>query len=453
MLARNSSLIRLLLTAAIVASGVGCTTKDAKSPSPQLATPVSPSGYAISLTTNRNTLTTGSDKPALITVAAFKYPEWTPVPDQTQVTLTTNLGGFDSIGGATSLTLVMLGGQATANLFAGDVAGTARVQASVLGTIDLVNITIKDSGPVVVPPAAATMTLQATPTFVTGDDSATDSLALSALVIGTDGKPFSGAGVSFSSPVGTLATAGVVKTNSSGIAGNTLDVTDADIAATSGSSFTVTAQMVVEGGGVRTATFSVSIVRAPTANSISLILQPDATMDDDGTAQAATLHATVTDNTSQPLVGATVTFSTGLGALTSTTGLTDANGVAEVTLNVTAAQLANFCAATFTVTASVPGHSANATVTISRAPLNASFTYVGNSSTNVDFTDTSSGTPDTWGWDFNNDGTVDLTTQNPTGVDLTGYGFSAGDTKTVRFVVHRGSCSSSTALQSVTNPL
>jgi PKD repeat protein len=49
-------------------------------------------------------------------------------------------------------------------------------------------------------------------------------------------------------------------------------------------------------------------------------------------------------------------------------------------------------------------------------PVDAQFTAnktTGVSPLVVSFTDQSTGTPTTWAWDFNNDGTVDATSQNP----------------------------------------
>ncbi|HEX2934968.1 MAG TPA: PKD domain-containing protein [Bacteroidales bacterium] len=72
------------------------------------------------------------------------------------------------------------------------------------------------------------------------------------------------------------------------------------------------------------------------------------------------------------------------------------------------------------ITVSAPVEAAfSANVTSGLAPLQ------------VNFTDQSTGTPTTWAWDFNNDGTVDATTQNPS------YTYSAAGTYTVKLVASK----------------
>ena len=48
------------------------------------------------------------------------------------------------------------------------------------------------------------------------------------------------------------------------------------------------------------------------------------------------------------------------------------------------------------------------------------------------FTDSSTNSPTTWAWDFNNDGTTDATTQNPT------YTYAAAGTYTVKLTASNG---------------
>ncbi len=57
----------------------------------------------------------------------------------------------------------------------------------------------------------------------------------------------------------------------------------------------------------------------------------------------------------------------------------------------------------------------NVTLPSTETALSASFTYAAASSPadTIDFTDTSTGSPTSWQWDFDNDGTTDSTLQNP----------------------------------------
>lgn len=72
-------------------------------------------------------------------------------------------------------------------------------------------------------------------------------------------------------------------------------------------------------------------------------------------------------------------------------------------------------------------------ITVS-APVEAAFaasTTNGSAPLLVDFTDQSTGTPTAWAWDFNNDGTTDATTQNPS------FTYSTAGTYTVKLVASK----------------
>lgn len=67
-------------------------------------------------------------------------------------------------------------------------------------------------------------------------------------------------------------------------------------------------------------------------------------------------------------------------------------------------------------------------------PLNAAYSsnvISGNSPLTVDFTDQSDGAPTSWEWDFNNDGTVDATTQHAS------YTYTSAGTYDVKLVVNK----------------
>jgi PKD repeat protein len=82
-------------------------------------------------------------------------------------------------------------------------------------------------------------------------------------------------------------------------------------------------------------------------------------------------------------------------------------------------------------------------------PPTASFTAVPSSGTaplTVNFTDTSSGNPDTWAWDFQNDGIVDSTAQNPS------FSYTTPGTYTAKLTVTNSAGSSSATRTITVNP-
>ncbi len=130
-----------ILTLALLAFAVllaACTS----SPSEPKQTPTSPVPpvppvpvvtYNITVTANPNQLTAGvNTTPSTITVTVRRADNGQAPPDLTMVTLTTSLGEFGSVGsGIQSVTLQLLGGQATAVLFPGSSQGTATVKAQI----------------------------------------------------------------------------------------------------------------------------------------------------------------------------------------------------------------------------------------------------------------------------------------------------------------------------------
>ena len=79
----------------------------------------------------------------------------------------------------------------------------------------------------------------------------------------------------------------------------------------------------------------------------------------------------------------------------------------------------------------------------------ASFTAVPSSGTaplTVNFTDTSTGNPETWAWDFQNDGTVDSTTQNPSFI------YTTPNTYTAKLTVTNSAGSSSATKTIMVSP-
>lgn len=131
------------------------------------------------------------------------------------------------------------------------------------------------------------------------------------------------------------------------------------------------------------------------------------------------LVALVRDDQGRPLGGALVNFSTDIGTLDSSGQFlpTDSGGSVSDTLRVRQSDVDVVIGDTFQVSAEVAtGAGAivtdSVTVTIGRRPR-ASFTFVVSGNTVV-FTDTSTGRPTSWRWDFGDGGSdVDSTEQNP----------------------------------------
>src|SRR5690606_27338064 len=75
-------------------------------------------------------------------------------------------------------------------------------------------------------------------------------------------------------------------------------------------------------------------------------------------------------------------------------------------------------------------------------PVSASFTYSVTAANTVQFTDTSTGGVNGWMWDFDNDGTIDSTLQNPS------FTYPVGGTYDVTLTADNG-CSSDSTTESV----
>jgi uncharacterized membrane protein len=129
------------------------------------------------------------------------------------------------------------------------------------------------------------------------------------------------------------------------------------------------------------------------------------------------LIATVRDDQGRALVGAEVNFSTQIGRLDSAGGLvsTDSGGAARDVLRIQTADIDPVQGDTFDVEVEVATGegtllSDTTTVTIQRLPR-ADFTF-GTNNLTVVFTDTTTGRPTRWQWDFGDGNTSTL--QNPT---------------------------------------
>ena len=173
-----------------------------------------------------------------------------------------------------------------------------------------------------------------------------------------------------------------------------------------------TATVSAFSGGVDPVTIDIAI--GELAASMSFQVTPSSVAETGGILE---LLALVRDDVSQPLAGAQVNFRSEVGTLASGGRFitTDADGEARDTLTVTAADLQIIGDDNFEVTAEVGGAggsiiSRTFSVGIQRSPQ-ASFSFQ-RAGLVVTFTDTSSGSPTSWQWDFG-DGTPISSQQNP----------------------------------------
>lgn len=128
-------LTRLLLPLLALFAVLGCTSSPTE-PSGGSSSPITPKppdpvvGYSVTVTANPPEITAGSESSSNITVQVRRTDNGQPPPDLTRVTLTTNIGGFGSVGGPQTVELDLINGQAQAVLFAGTESGVATVRAA-----------------------------------------------------------------------------------------------------------------------------------------------------------------------------------------------------------------------------------------------------------------------------------------------------------------------------------
>lgn len=249
-----------------------------------------------------------------------------------------------------------------------------------------------------VAPSDAILRISVTPDRITARGSA----EVTVVAMRANGNPVNlGTEVRFTTNIGSLPE--VVATDSAGVAKATLRgdgrVGTAKITAMSGSSEAVTAELKV-------GSFPVSLSLQATPSSVPEI---------GGTVELLVL---VRDDEGQPLSGASVNFSTQKGTLDSGGAFLSTNlkGEARDVLTVTAADLQTVSGDTFQVKAESAGSGGSAlsqsfTLSIQRKP-NASFT-VSRSTLTVVFTDTSTGSPTSWFWEFGDPGNNVSRQQNP----------------------------------------
>ena len=151
---------------------------------------------------------------ARVTVIA-RQSDNSPVGAGLTVILTSSLGTLNPARPVTQGD-----GTATSTLGAGIQAGTATITA-ILGTSDAATatVTIRD--------AATAISIQASPASI---PRAPTDVELTAFVVNAQGLPIQGAPVTFEAAAGLLLRTGVVSTDSTGVAANTLEVRQQDVA-------------------------------------------------------------------------------------------------------------------------------------------------------------------------------------------------------------------------------
>lgn len=250
-----------------------------------------------------------------------------------------------------------------------------------------------------VAPSGALLSISVSPDRITARGSAT----VTVVAMRSNGNPVNqGTEVRLTTNIGSLPA--VIDTDPAGVARATLQgdgrVGTAKITATSGSAEAVTAE-------VKVGSFPVSI---------SLQASPSTVAE---SGDSVDLLVLVRDDQGQPLAEAPVNFSTQKGTLDSGGAFlsTNSRGEARDVLTLTAADLQTVAGDTFQIKAESAGSGGTAisqsfTLSIQRKPK-ASFT-VSRSGLTVVFTDTSTGSPTSWFWEFGDSGNNVSRQQSPT---------------------------------------
>ena len=188
------------------------------------ANPVAPNGSTITLTANPSVIASPTGTSTI--TAIIVKPNGTPATTGTQVRFSTDLGTIDPIESTDR------NGVATATLHGDGRFGKATVTATISGsTTSSGTGSTPAVGPTVavqIGNSAKTITLQANPPNLTA---AGGSVRLLALVRDSNGQPLAGAGVNFTTTLGTLRSRGaIVTTDASGQASDTLTLSATDVA-------------------------------------------------------------------------------------------------------------------------------------------------------------------------------------------------------------------------------
>jgi adhesin/invasin len=320
----SSALLALVLTALALAGllAAGACSK---------AAPTAPSGSTLVLSVSPAAIVSSTG--SATATASLHLPDGLAQPGA-QVQFTTTLGDLNP-----SLATTNNNGIATATLTGNGRVGTATVMAF-SGAVMSSNfdVTIGSTG--------GSITVQAVPASI---PSSGGRISLVAIVRDATGAPEAGASVNFTANLGRLASGGgVVITNSSGEATDTLVVQAADV----GNATTITVGADTGGamGALLPATPVTINIITNAAATIIVFANPQVLPQTGG---MVTLTALVRNSSGNPVAGAGVSFSTNLGTVQSGGGIisTGANGQAMDTLTITG----QTAPTTATVTASTPG--------------------------------------------------------------------------------------------------
>lgn len=369
------------------------------------ATPTAPAGTILTISANPSQISlTGTSQIVVI----GRRPDGNPLNEGTEIFFSTNIGSLSAV-----LATVDDRGIALTTLRGDGRVGTATVTARVstasgggemsAGT-GTASIDVVIGNPT--SPTGTTLTISAEPTQIALNGAST----ITVIARRPDGNPLTeGTEVFFSTNLGSVNPA-VSTTDASGVAETTLRgegrvgtaMVEARVNTVSGG----------EGGGSATATIEVKI--GSTVSSVSLQATPTTVPETGGSVN---LKALVRDDQGQPLPDVAVNFGTEVGSLTSggSFRFTNSGGEAEDVLGVTEGDLNTVGGNSFTVTAEAASGEGGVqtdmvTITILRRPR-ASFS-VSQNRLSVAFTDTSTGNPTSWVWDFG-DGSAVNRFQNP----------------------------------------
>lgn len=251
-----------------------------------------------------------------------------------------------------------------------------------------------------VAPTGSTLTLSASPSRVT---TANGTSTVTAVVLRENGTPVNpGTQVRFSTSIGAIDE--MVETDSTGVARATLR----------GTGSIGTAKVRASAGAITPV--EIDVVIGSLAGSVTLQATPSSVPEEGGQVE---LVALVRDDQGQPMVGASVNFSSPIGRLQSGGSFrtTDSSGRVTDRLTLSSSDIGTLTNDNFEVRVEVAGANGqliNDTFTVGiQRPPDADFSFVVSStSRQVAFTDQTMPTPTRWEWDFGDGQTSTL--QNPT---------------------------------------
>lgn len=334
----NRSSARLFVVALMLLTLVG----SCKAPPPN---PIAPGGVKFILTATPSTI---GLRVGTSTITAFiTDTNNIPIEDDKRITFSTSLGIMYPVETFTK------DGKVVSSLRSEGEAGTATVTVTANSTD---TATIK----VVIGKVPAAVNLTANPNPIPSGQSTS---RISAVVLAQDGKPIAGIPVLLSTTKGSLASPGSVTTDSQGRATDLLTTTE---------DATVTAKVLIQGTDTSgnpittevTGSVTVTVAGSSGSGSIAYFQVTGTPRSMNQSQTQSVIEALARDNNGSPMKGIEVIFVTDEGYFspdnsTVATRVTDSNGSAGTTLNLTEE-------ATATVTASTANGAKTATVQVSK---------------------------------------------------------------------------------------